>query len=92
MLLIWGWDEPALQGPCSTFDNRIPKPTESEPGEHDFVAHKSLNWASGKTLKLSFLDTTLGLLFQNLMSSSLANSRSSHQVSDGIRPAEEVKI
>lgn len=65
---------------------------EDEAREHDFVAHKSQNCASSKTLKLRFLDATLGLLFQNLMSSSLANSPSSHQVSDGIRPAEEVKI
>lgn len=79
-------------GPCSPYDNRIPMSREAEPREHDFVVHNSLNSTSGKTLKLRFLDTTLDLLFQNLMSSSLAESPSSHQVSDGIHPAEEVKI
>lgn len=66
--------------------------TESEPRQHDVVAHKSLNCTSGKTLKLRFLDTTLDLPFQNVMSSSLADSPSSHPLPDGIHPAEEVKI
>lgn len=92
MLMLLGGAEAALHRASSTFNNKILKLTKSEHGNNYFVAQKSLNCTSGKTLKLRFLDTSLDLLFQNLMSSSLDDSPSSHKVSSGIRPAEEVKI
>lgn len=90
--MLLGGAEAVLHRPSSISNNRILELTKSEHGDHYFVAQKSLNCTSGKTLKLRFLDTSLDLLFKNLMSSSLDDSPSSHKVSDGIRPAEEVKI